>query len=123
MILTRTASVLLTDQEVRAVGNGLRIIYRPLTMHWDGQLGKFKEPRQPTIDGTHEPDVVHLMRDTGKTYTVERTGEVRPVIVKVESREISEISDKAVFPDGYHLEYDNLEAMDQCWAVVLGQKV
>lgn len=122
-VSSRTSSVLLTEQEVRALRNGLRILYRPMSMHWDGQFGKLKEPIQPTLDGTEAPDVVHLMRDTGKTYTVEKTGEVRPVIVKVESRIIKEISDESVFPDGYLLEYDNLEPMDQCWAVVLGQKV
>lgn len=119
----RTASILLTSQEVHALGDGLRILYRPLSLHWDGQLGKFREPRQPTLDGTGDPDVVHLMKDTGRTYIVEKTGEVRPVIVKVGSRVIKEISDEALFPDGYFLEYDNLDPMDLCWAVVLGQKV
>ena len=121
--MSRTASVLLSEREVEALGGGLRMFYRPTSKHWDGQFGKFKEPKQPTLDGTVEPDVVHLMKDTGKTFTVEKTGEVRPVIVKVASRVVKEISDISIFPDEYLLEYDNLEPMDQCWAVVLGQKV
>ena len=63
-VSSRTSSVLLTEQEVRALRNGLRILYRPISMHWDGQFGKLKDRIQPTLDGTSAPDVVHLMRDT-----------------------------------------------------------
>lgn len=122
MTVGRTASILLTDQEVTAIENGLRLLYRPLTLHWDGQFGKFKEPRQATLVGFESQDIVHLMKDTGKVKTDDR-GKERPLIVKVESRVIRRINDEAIYPEDYVINYDNLEPMDQCWIVALGEKV
>lgn len=122
VLSSRTASVLLTDLEEEALRRGLRILYRPLTIHWDGQFGKFKDPIQPTLDGSFAPDLVHLMKEIDRVIT-DPHGRQRKAIVKVESRMIKEISEESVFPDGYRIKYDNLEPMDQCWAVVLGQKV
>ena len=122
MNVGRTASVLLTDQEERAIKNGLRLLYRPLTLHWDGQFAKFKEPKQATLVGFEVQDIVHLMKDTGKVKTDDR-GKERPLIVKVESRVIKRINDEAIYPEDYGIDYDNLEPMDECWIIALGERV
>lgn len=114
----RTASVLLTDDEVSGLDLDLRLLYRPLSIHWDGQFGKFLEPRQVTIVGFEAQDIIHLMKDTGRTHEGGR-----PIVVKIESRVLRRISDKGVFPEDYRIKYENLEAGMPCWVVVLGHKV
>ena len=115
----RTASILLTEDEVLAMEDGLRLLYRPITVHWDGQFGKFLEPRQQTLVGWEEDDLVHLMRDTGKTHE----GSDRPVVVKVSTRVLRRITDEAVYPANYHVKYDNLDPGEECWAIALGHEV
>ncbi len=116
----RTASVLLTDVELHAIAHDrLRLIYRPLSLHWDHMLSKFKQPKQSTLVGFESQDIVHLMKDTGR-YDVDTE---RPIIVKVESRVIRRIHDVAVFPEDYQIRHEDLLPMDPCWLIVLGHKV
>ena len=116
----RTASILLTDQEFHAIEKDrLRVIYRPHTIHWDRQFSKFKEPKQATLIGFESKDIAHLMRDTG---AIDITTE-RPVIMKVQSRVIRRCHDQAVFPEDYPIDHEEIQAMDQCWIVALGEKI
>lgn len=116
---SRTASVLISEQEVRAIGEGRRVLYRPRSKHWDGQFRKFLEPRQVTLVGFEAQDIVHLSVDTG---AVDReTG--RPIIKKVESRVLSRITNEAVFPDDYGIEHDGIRPGDPCWFLVLRERV
>lgn len=126
----RTASVLLTDQEVTAIEQGLRLLYRPISLHWDHMFSKFKEPRQIALVGFEVQDIVHLMKETGRVVkdddgnvVVDGNGRPKTHKIKIESRVIKKINDEAIFPEDYNLEYDNLEPMDQCWIVSMGHKV
>ena len=69
---TRSASVLVTEEELHRIQNGDRVLHRPLTVHWQGQLGKFLErpgrPPDVQLDLFGNPpsdeevvDVVHLV--------------------------------------------------------------
>ncbi len=118
----RTASVLLTSAEVDSIRIGRRILYRQISVHWDGQFNKFKGPLQPTLDGTSLPDVVHLMRELDRTI-VDKHDRERRAIVKVESRILVEISDEAEFPEGFVIETDRIRPGEKCWALILGDKV
>lgn len=110
--------MLLTDDEVKGLEEDLRLLYRPLTPHWDGQFGKFLEPKQVALVGFEAQDVVHLMKDTGRTHD-----DGRPIIAKVGSRVLRRITDQGVYPEDYRIDYDNLEPGMPCWVVVLGERV
>ena len=118
-IEARTASVLLSDAEVKAIEGGMRALYRPHSLHWDGQFHKFLEPKQATLMGFEVQDIVHMMMDTGRVD--EETG--RPIIKRVESRVIARVTDGAVFPEAYEVDHGDLKPGDPCWLVVLREKV
>ncbi len=96
------------------IKSGRRILYRPLTPHWEGQLHKFLDRRHlQTLD-----DVVpllgfaHIMRTIeGKTST-DRSGRVNPLTVKVGTFYIKDVSDTAI--DG---------ELRRQWVVVLGDRL
>lgn len=123
LLLARTASVVLTSGELRAIKEGcLRILYRPITLHWDGQFGKFLEPRATLLDGTPAPDLIHLMEE-GDKVIVDKHGRERKVISRRETRVLREITDQGVFPEDYYITYENLEVLDRCWVLILGSRV
>lgn len=114
--MIKTASVLISREEVSWLSSGRNIIYRPISLHWDGQLRKFLEPRTRTLEGTEIPYVVHLITEFEKTGggTFKRN---------YESRVLVDISEEAEFPVRFPLEVDHLRGGDKCWALVLGEKV
>ena len=116
--MSRTASVLLSEREVEALGGGLRMFYRPTSKHWDGQFGKFLEPRQIALVGFEESDIVHLMKETGRHHE-----DGRPIVVKIGARVVRRITNRAVFPEGFSIDYPLLEPGDPCWCMVLGHKL
>jgi len=115
----RTASILITDDELRWIRRGEHALYRPISDHWEGQLRKFTRPKVDLKAGIGQvtlipfdqeaeedlPDIVHLV--------LELEGEKGKYKKKAESRILTDIFDNGRHPD----------TGERCWVLDLGKVV